>query len=156
MMIKKVPLSWVDFEFFTEFLMEINKDLLNIPVFGKKIDLNLIGSLKSYDIEYKSKKSIISYYRAISRKASIDLKRKLKKQVKKLFYNTTDVVKKKKNSKLKHVDNYLDSKDNLLLFNKEQIINSGKLVKIRVATIELFLDSLIERNGDRVVLKLRG
>jgi len=37
---KRIPLSWSKFQFFTDFLSRIDSRLLDIPVFGKSVDLH--------------------------------------------------------------------------------------------------------------------
>jgi asparagine synthase (glutamine-hydrolysing) len=43
---KRIPLAWSNFQFFTDFLSRIDSRLLDIPVFGKTVDLHKKNSIK--------------------------------------------------------------------------------------------------------------
>jgi asparagine synthase (glutamine-hydrolysing) len=43
---KRIPLKWSNFQFFTDFMSKIDSRLLDIPVFGKTVDLHNKNSIK--------------------------------------------------------------------------------------------------------------
>jgi hypothetical protein len=145
MMNKRIPLSWVGFEFFTEFLKEIDENLLKTPIFGKPIDLATPESLRKFDIEYRSQKSRLNYLRAVSKKNLSDAKKFVKKRLRRFFPVAPKKIEARKSNHPDYIDDYIQSRGTLYLFDKEQIIHSSKLLKLRSATIEMFLDSLSER-----------
>ncbi len=60
---KQIPLKWANFRFFAEFMYKVDSRLLEIPVFGKKVDLRNNKSIgKLTPINQKPIHSLIMYF----------------------------------------------------------------------------------------------
>jgi Glutamine amidotransferase domain len=66
----RIPLDWTGFLFHTEFMKQINRDLLNVPIYNSHINLKSYFSKSMYDINYKKQ--------AYKRKAFLILKEKVR------------------------------------------------------------------------------
>ncbi len=222
MMMKRVPLKWASFEFFTDFLRELDEALLDVPIFGKDIDLKSSASLRNADRVYRAQTGAAAYVRNKVRKSmagrvkrarqamkigarrarkamkagatrtKLAMKngvkrakksvkggiRFAKRTLKRLLLGSGSVspiigktqqygvaearVKTPpkaagspaaKKAELDFIDTYIQGKEKLWLFDKKAAMAAGKPIRLRVATLEVFFDALMEKFGDKVDLR---
>lgn len=75
----RVPLQWINFEFFIDILKQINQKSLEISIYNSSIDLNSLDSIKKYDNNYpfdmtlnKKLKLFIKYLLKLQKSNSFD------------------------------------------------------------------------------------
>lgn len=75
----RVPLQWINFEFFIDILKQINPKSLKVSIFNSSIDLNSLESIKKYDNNYpfdmtlnKKLKLFIKYLLKLQKSNSFD------------------------------------------------------------------------------------